>query len=363
MKRNLVLTLICLLAVLSQSCQVVSSGNYTLRSGEIITGDLTVSGGHANLEQGSRVTGSLVVTGGTVNANGQIDGDVTVTGGTVAMGPGAAVRGDVRRTGGTIRIAEGASVPSRESSDLRTLVHPFGNLATIFILPPFLLIVAVIILLTVRTGRETAPSMTSGSVAGNAASSPVQFTAPAEWGTRLGGSIALGIALIGLGILFLLQELFHVGIWYYAWPLLVVGGGLFCFALMVLNGKNAGRLAIPGSALTILGLLFLYQNTFDLYESWAYAWALIFPTSFGLGRYLEGWWSGRPALREKGIRETRSGLILFVLLAAFFELVLNLSGFFPGGLGTFLFPLLLILVGLILLAKTFLSRLALKPTP
>ncbi len=51
-----------------------------------------------------------------------------------------------------------------------------------------------------------------------------------------------------------------------------------------------------------------------------------------------------------------TGLFLFVILATFFELVLNLSGFLWIGLSRFAFPALLILIGVLLLFGRFISR-------
>jgi len=40
---------------------------------------------------------------------------------------------------------------------------------------------------------------------------------------------------------------------------------------------------IPGSIITIAGLVLAVQNTFDLFATWAYAWALVAPGGVGLG--------------------------------------------------------------------------------
>ena len=43
-----------------------------------------------------------------------------------------------------------------------------------------------------------------------------------------------------------------------------------------------------GSAVTMVGTILLFQNTFDYFQSWAYAWALVFPTSVGVGQLIYG---------------------------------------------------------------------------
>jgi hypothetical protein len=222
---------------------------------------------------------------------------------------------------------------------------------------PLLVIVALIVLLAARTSRGAAPPVTEVPAAGDTgpAPAPAMVSSLRERGRGVGGSVVLAVILIGLGILFLFQELLNVDIGHYAWPYLVIAAGLLCFVGMVLGGKSSAGWAIPGSIVTMVGLILLYQNTFNLYQSWAYAWALIFPTSIGVGHYIQGWWSDRSDLREKGVQETFTGLIIFIILAAFFELFLNLSGYSYGDLGRFAFPALLILVGVALLLGRFLN--------
>ncbi len=138
-------------------------------------------------------------------------------------------------------------------------------------------------------------------------------------------------------------------VWHYAWPFLILVAGLLCFAMMMLRGREAARWAIPGSILTMLGLIFIYQNTFDQFQAWSYVWTLIFPTAIGIGQYLEGRWSNRPDRVASGFQMTRIGLILFVIFTAFFELFVNLSGLFQEDVGRFAFPILLIAVGVVLI--------------
>ena len=96
MKRTITLVLLVLVAVLASGCvaKVVTSGGYTLRSGETLRGDLLVTSGKITLEEGSRVTGDVFMTSGNLDANGKIDGDVILTSGNVNLGPQAVVRGD-----------------------------------------------------------------------------------------------------------------------------------------------------------------------------------------------------------------------------------------------------------------------------
>ena len=38
----------------------------------------------------------------------------------------------------------------------------------------------------------------------------------------------------------------------------------------------------------MVGVILLYQNAANHFESWAYAWGLVFPTATGLGRMIYG---------------------------------------------------------------------------
>jgi cytoskeletal protein CcmA (bactofilin family) len=121
MKRRLTLIILILFALLASGCvaQVVTSGNYTLRSGETLRGDLVVFSGQVTLEEGSRVTGSVIMTSGDlyVEADAQIEGNVAMTSGDVYLRPGAVVRGDVIGTSGDVHRAEGARVEGQVSTD------------------------------------------------------------------------------------------------------------------------------------------------------------------------------------------------------------------------------------------------------
>jgi hypothetical protein len=167
------------------------------------------------------------------------------------------------------------------------------------------------------------------------------------------GSLVGGAILIGLGVLFLLGQIFNFSAWAYAWPLLLVGfGGLF-FALMAAGGRPAAGLAIPGSILSAVGLVMLYQNLTGHWESWAYAWTIIV-VAVGVGIFIAGAWTANHAQRRSGLRVATTGLVLFVLFGAFFELVIFDSG--RLGARQYVFPVLLILAGVFMLLRRTIVR-------
>ena len=97
------------------------------------------------------------------------------------------------------------------------------------------------------------------------------------------GTLIMGVLLVALGIVFLVASLLGnnvVGTW---WPLFIIVVGLLFFAPLFLREASWGAFAIPGSVLTMTGVVLLFQNLFDAWQTWAYAWALIAPFSVGVG--------------------------------------------------------------------------------
>jgi hypothetical protein len=166
---------------------------------------------------------------------------------------------------------------------------------------------------------------------------------------RVRGSTIGGVFLIGLGILFLAGQFLGLDVWRYLWPFFIIGFGLLFFAGMLSAGRrsDAGALAIPGSLFVMLGLIFLYQTLFNHWESWAYIWSLLAPTSVGIGLMIYAWWSDRPQLRQPGMLLVTIGVIIFVVLGGFFELIIGFAGIQTPG--RILWPVMLILLGVLLL--------------
>ncbi len=163
------------------------------------------------------------------------------------------------------------------------------------------------------------------------------------------GPLIGGLLLIGLGVLFLLGQFIGFDVWRYLWPLFIIGFGLLFFAGMVAGGKAAGGLAIPGSIITILGLIFMYQTVSNHWASWAYVWALLAPTGVGIGLMIFGRWSDKPELYQPGWWLMIIGLGIFLVMGAFFELVIGFAGYQTPG--RVLWPVVLILLGLLLLFR------------
>jgi len=115
--------------------------------------------------------------------------------------------------------------------------------------------------------------------------------------------IGLGVLLIVLGALFFVGLAVGFDLGVFEWPFFVIIPGLaLSGAGLTVGGPTGERITPLGAAVTMTGVTLLYQNAADYFESWAYTWALVFPTSIGLGKMVYGSLKGRScALRGWGL--------------------------------------------------------------
>lgn len=102
---------------------------------------------------------------------------------------------------------------------------------------------------------------------------------------------------------------------------------------------------------TVTGLLFVYQSTFNHFESWAYAWALVSPGAIGVGLLIHAKRFGDQSQTSLAIKLISTGAVLFAIGVVFFEVLINISGRsnFGGGINGYVFPAVLVGIGLVLL--------------
>ena len=165
------------------------------------------------------------------------------------------------------------------------------------------------------------------------------------------GSLYAGILLLAFGGLFLLAQLssellapfeIYWG-WGKLWPFLILLVGLaFWLPLLIWwdqRHKIVG-LAVPGTILTVNGLILLYQALTADWASWSYLWTME-PLAVA-GGLLALYWLGN---RERGLLVAAGivggiGALFFVIFASIF-----------GGWLRFLVPVVVIVVGLLLLIR------------
>ena len=170
------------------------------------------------------------------------------------------------------------------------------------------------------------------------------------WETTLGGLLLL------LGIVVLLSQVLEVELGRVGWPFFVIVPGLGLLGLgLATPGRLGEVLAMVGGVVTVAGLVLGVQNATDRFDTWAYAWTLVVLGGAGVGRWLVGVVRGRGELAASGGWLMAAGLVAFVVLAVFFEVVVGIGGRPVGSAGRYGLAALLIGAGLVLLGRRLLA--------
>jgi hypothetical protein len=163
-------------------------------------------------------------------------------------------------------------------------------------------------------------------------------------------STVVGGLLVLIGAILLAGQLVRIDIGHYGWPFFViVPGVVILFVALTARGAISEGLAILGSIVTMTGLILLFQDATNHYESWAYVWALVFPGAIGLGMILYGLTARRPGNLRAGTRLVGIALVLFLLGAAFFEGVIGIGGYQLDRTAGVVLGVIIIAVGALLL--------------
>ncbi len=166
-------------------------------------------------------------------------------------------------------------------------------------------------------------------------------------------SLVFGALLIVLGVLFLVGQWLRIDVGQWGWPFFIVLPGLALVSIGLGLREHASEpLVVVGTVVTAVGLLLFYQTMTGHWASWAYAWALIAPAAFGVGKLIYGRVNNDRAAVTEGTRIAGVGLIIFLGGLVFFELILGIGGF---GLQGWIWPFLLIVVGAGLLLRNWTS--------
>ena len=155
------------------------------------------------------------------------------------------------------------------------------------------------------------------------------------------GALIAGTILIAIGLLALAGNFFPSFDWGTIWPVAIVGLGALFFLAMISGGKQAAAFALPGSIISGIGLILLFQNITGRWESMSYFWTLII-MFVGIGIYMMGWYGGDANQKRSGFGVMKVGFILFIIFGAFFEILIFSSS------NNLIFPVLLISLGIYL---------------
>lgn len=151
------------------------------------------------------------------------------------------------------------------------------------------------------------------------------------------GALVGGILLIAFGLLSLSMRLLNFVDWGLLWPFIIIGFGALFFVAMLAGGKPFAVLAIPGSFISGMGLIWLFQNHTGRWELMFYFWTLII-LFLGVGIYIMGFYNSDGNLKQSGVRVMQAGFVLFLIFGTFFEMIFS-------SFNHTLFPLILIGLG------------------
>lgn len=157
-------------------------------------------------------------------------------------------------------------------------------------------------------------------------------------------TVAFGVILIILGMVFLTREIAPQYFPQWEWPFYIIGlGGIFLIWSIT---SGAGRLAIPGSILSGVGGILYYLELTGGWQRTSIVWSLV-PSFVGLGVIIAG-------IIDRNFKGAfLSGLTLFLISGIiFFALGTNYG--LPSEITKY-WPVLLILLGLITLVQALLS--------
>ncbi|NOH01883.1 MAG: hypothetical protein HND47_07920 [Chloroflexi bacterium] len=157
------------------------------------------------------------------------------------------------------------------------------------------------------------------------------------------GALIWGALLIAFGLLALAAQFVRNVDWGFLWPFIVIVVGVLFFVAMFAAGRQVSGLAVPGSIIGGIGLILLFQNITQHWESMSYFWALII-VFVGAGIYIMGWYGGDENQKRSGVSVMKVGIVLFIIFGAFFEMIFS-------SFNNFLFPILLIALGAYLILK------------
>jgi hypothetical protein len=173
---------------------------------------------------------------------------------------------------------------------------------------------------------------------------------------RVGGETALGGLLLLLGIVVALDQAVGLELGRVGWPFFVIVPGLALLGLgLAADGRVGVVLASAGGVVAMAGVVLGVQNATDRFETWAYAWALVVLVGAGVGRWLVGMVRGRGDLAASGGWLIAAGLVVFLGLAVFFEVVVGIGGGGYRPAGRYGLAALLILAGLVLVGRRLLT--------
>jgi len=165
------------------------------------------------------------------------------------------------------------------------------------------------------------------------------------------GGLIIGLVLILLGGAALLVQVGGLSI---GWPIWILGPGIaLILGAVAVGGPGGSGMAAVGGIVTMVGVVLAVQEAADLYQTWAYAWALVAPGGVGAGLTVYGLLARRGEDLRGGLGALFAGVVIFLVGFLFFEGVIRLSGERFGGLTEVAVPVALVGIGVVVLVGAF----------
>ncbi len=136
----------------------------------------------------------------------------------------------------------------------------------------------------------------------------------------------------------------------FGWALSFLLGAALLVGAALAN-RRRGWLWIPVGCLISLGMVSAAVAYTGLAHVWAYSWPLVVPAGLGLGLYLHGLTGRRLGEQSWGLGLAKVGLLLFLVLAAFFEGVMHWSRHYQGLASNAILAAIVLLLGFWLLVR------------
>jgi hypothetical protein len=161
------------------------------------------------------------------------------------------------------------------------------------------------------------------------------------------GGLILGLVLVLLGGAALLVQVGGLSI---GWPIwIIVPGVALVLGAVVVGGSGGSGMASFGGIVLMTGVVLAVQEATGLYQTWAYAWALVAPGGVGVGLTVYGLLARRRDDLRSGLTALFVGVVLFLVGFLFFEGVLGLSGDQFAGWTEVAVPLALVVIGILVI--------------
>lgn len=141
-------------------------------------------------------------------------------------------------------------------------------------------------------------------------------------------AIIPGAVLVAVGLFLLIVNPFSDGMFADTihWSLFIIIPGALLMAVGLLIRDGARAVTTLGAVVLMTGLVLAYQSWAGHFQSWAYAWILVGPVATGLAWLAAGIAHDDARSRHEARPLILFGLLAFVAAAAFFELVVGISG-------------------------------------